>query len=444
MKKKTSVLNVVEKAVTVLLLLFVVCMFVVNMLFYKDTAAPSFGKYYVYIAGEEQSIEKINPKTAVICDSELMNNLQVGNVILSVVNDENDYAIVRIAGMDETTYTLKSDYSEIDDTIVVPKENAVALCYLTSDSFGKFISFATTNAGIVVLIILPLTIVILLKSWSLIEKEKLSEKDNSKYKKEKEKKEKQKKAKAEAKLKKSDEKYNETQEDDVYLITKDENGDTSIVSADDEQEDDYNLSEENSEDETEEPEEINIPDDEQEIAETAENESEEVISVPPVFTEENIETDVTETISEPEEIPVPDISDNQETEDITEPKIHCIINNTESDESNDEIIYRNDIPEKLPDIISEPVYERTEEKSEVADKEEPEIVNKEKSEIHVISKEIKPAPSPKKTSSSSTEKKGNRYSSNRYTNSAVRRSSSKTSVDDLLKTIDSEKSRIHK
>lgn len=443
MKKEVSVFNVVEKAATVLLLLFAVCMFIVNMFFYKDTAAPSFGKYYVYIAGEEQSIEKINPKTAVICDSTLMENLQVGNVILASVNDENDYAIVRIAGMDETTYTVKSDYAEIDNTIVIPKENAVALCYLTSDSFGKFIHFATTNAGIVILIILPLTIVILLKSWSLIGKEKLSETEISES--EKKKKEKQKKAKAEAKLRKSEEKNNENQEDEVYLITKDENGETSVIPADnDEQENEYNTAEENIEEyEPEEPEEINIPDDEQETyipenTETAESQpAEEIPSYeePAAFEENNIETAVTETVyentAEPEEIYVPD----KNTEDAEEPEIQQIVNNNaEPAESNDEVIYRTDVPEKLPDIISEPVTVS-----------EPAPAENKKPEIHVVSEEIKPARPKKKTSSSSsTAKKGNRYSSNKYTNSSVRRSSSKTSVDDLLKTIDSEKSKIHK
>lgn len=420
MKNKAKKLNVVGAVVTVVLLLFVVAMFVINMLFYKDTAAPSFfGKYYVYITGDEQKIEGIEKNIAVICDSTYMNNVQVGNVVLAEVNDEKDYAVLRIVGMDETTYTLKSDYSEIDDTITLPKSDAVALCYSKSAGFGGFVDFATTNAGVVILIILPLTIIIVMKAWSILGKENDGEQKSEKNSDVSEKKKKEKKAKEDAKRKKADaeksepvqEQENEPEtepeyeteteiesgqqeesaeeeiiadetdytessdsdEDNVYLIKKDENGDTAIISADDEDED-------------EEPD-VDIT--------QYMNPSEE-----PQQTEEDYE-------------PVISVSENNDS----------LVSEPESPEA-DEIIYRNDIPSELPDIISDDVKPS-----------EPVVKTVEKAEAEPVKTAVKKP--------SAHKKNNNRYTANKYATGA-RRSNSRTSVDDLLKTIDSEKSKIHK
>lgn len=419
MKKKAKKLNVVGAVVTVVLLLFVVAMFVINMLFYKDTAAPSFfGKYYVYITGDEQKIEGIEKNIAVICDSTYMNNVQVGNVVLAEVNDEKDYAVLRIVGMDETTYTLKSDYSEIDDTITLPKSDAVALCYSKSAGFGGFVDFATTNAGVVILIILPLTIIIVMKAWSILGKEKDDEQKPDDV---SEKKKKEKKAKEDAKRKKADAEKSETEsqsepesepiqeeneveqqeevseentddeiysnisdsdEDDVYLIKKDENGDTAIISADDEDE------------KTEPDVDITQYMNPSEEAEQPEEDYEPVISV----SENNSET----------------VSDN----DFSEPKLP----------ETDEIIYRNDVPSELPDIISDDVKPS-----------EPVVKTVEKTVPEPVKTVEKKTSAPSHTH----KKSNNRYTSNKYATGA-RRNNSRTSVDDLLKTIDSEKSKIHK
>lgn len=431
MQKEIRKSNIFEVVIMVVLLLLLVFVFGVNMLFYKDSAAPSFlGKYYVYVTNEA-NMDGIKKDAAVVCDSTMTENLQIQNVVLAAVNDEDDKAVLRIVGMDDSTYTLKSDYSETDDTIVIPKNNVLALCRWTSSEFGKFVTFATSNAGIVLLIVLPCTIIVLLQAMRVLDKDGKGKekevKNNEAY--EKDRKAKEKKEKEEAKRRKlriGNDDEPESEEADIYLIKKNKNGNAAIIPADEEEEE--IKTDKNSE--TEVIKTVN----EEEYAEVQKNVEAKIAAAEKIY---NLKSEPDE-VSEIPEIPVQTAEPVKNIKDIdlsafNKPQIEHKI--TEPETIEDDII--SEIVEETPKIekISAPLEEpiRTEEKPEPIKK-----VIKAEPEIR------KPAPSPapvKKKPSSSA----NKYASNKYTSSAMRRSSSsKTSVDDLLKTIDSEKSKFHK
>lgn len=343
MQKKLRRNNVFEVVIIVILLLLIVFAFGVNMLFYKNSAAPKFlGKYYVYVTDEE-NMDGIKKDSAVICDGTAIGNLQLQNVVLASVNEDNDKAVLRIVGMDDATYTLRSDFSETDDSVIVPKQNVLALCRWTSSEFGKFVMFATSNAGIVLLIVLPCTIIVLLQAVRILDKDNGSDISDEKNRKAQEKE----KAKQAARKNKK------------------------VADDDDEDEDDNRIYRR--------PEVIKTVD-EEEYAEVQKNVEAKIAAAEKIYTPEP------EPEKEPEPVPLPAEEPAPAPVPVPEPE-----------------------PEPVP--VPEPVRKPS----------------------------VPSAPKKKKPSSSA-----NKYSSNKYTSNAARRSTHKTSVDDLLRTIDSEKSRHHK
>ena len=364
MQKKLRRNNVFEVVIMVILLLLIVFAFGVNMLFYKNSAAPKFlGKYYVYVTDEE-NMDGIKKDSAVICDGTAIGNLQLQNVVLASVNEDNDKAVLRIVGMDDATYTLRSDFSETDDSVTVPKQNVLALCRWTSSEFGKFVMFATSNAGIVLLIVLPCTIIVLLQAVRILDKDNSSDTSEEKNRKAQEKEKAKRNAEAARKNRKAAAEPDDN-EDDNRIYRRPE-----VIKTVDEEE--YAEVQKNVEAKIAAAEKIYAP--EPEPAKEPE----------PVHAEEPV------TVSEPEEEPVPVPEPEEEPEPVSVPE-----------------------PEEEPEPV--PV---------------PEPVRKPSASS---------APKKKKTSSSA-----NKYSSNKYTSNAARRSTHRTSVDDLLRTIDSEKSRHHK
>lgn len=381
MQKKLRRNNVFEVVIIVILLLLIVFAFGVNMLFYKDSAAPKFlGKYYVYVTDEE-NMDGIKKDSAVICDGTAIGNLQLQNVVLASVNDDNDKAVLRIVGMDDATYTLRSDYSETDDSVIIPKQNVLALCRWTSGEFGKFVIFATSNAGIVLLIVLPCTIIVLLQAVRILDKDNNSDTADEKNRKAKEKE----KAKRTAEAAKKNRKATlESDDDDNRIYRRPE-----VIKTVDEEE--YAEVQKNVEAKIAAAEKIYAPEPEKEP-------KPEIIDTPePV--EEPVSVPEPEPVEEPVSVPEP--------EPVEEPAREI--------------------------SVSESVEELLEEISAHESVKEPEKTQPARKPS------APPAPKKKKPSSSA-----NKYSSNKYTSNAVRRSTHKTSVDDLLKTIDSEKSRHHK
>ncbi len=376
MQKKLRRNNVFEVVIIVILLLLIVFAFGVNMLFYKDSAAPKFlGKYYVYVTDEE-NMDGIKKDSAVICDGTAIGNLQLQNVVLASVNDDNDKAVLRIVGMDDATYTLRSDYSETDDSIIIPKQNVLALCRWTSNEFGKFVMFATSNAGIVLLIVLPCTIIVLLQAVRILDKDNNSDTADEKNRKAREKE----KAKRNAEAAKKNRKAALESDDDDNRIYK-------------------------------RPEVIKTVD-EEEYAEVQKNVEAKIAAAEKIYAPEpEKEPEIPDTLEPVEEpVSVPEPEPVEEPVSVPEPE-----------------------PAEEPVSVSESVEEILEEISVSKSVKEPERTESARKPS------APPAPKKKKPSSSA-----NKYSSNKYTSNAVRRSTHKTSVDDLLKTIDSEKSRHHK
>ncbi len=431
MQKKSRKNNIAETVIIVVLLLLILFSFVINALFYKDSEAPLFmGKYYVYVTGEEKTIGNIDEKTAVICDRTLIESAGVSNVVLAIINEDNDKALMRIAEMDDKNCLLQNDVN--GDTILVNRKNVIGLCTNISRSFGKFVTFATASQGIVLLIVLPCTIIVLLQALRILDKEDTEEENETtnSNETEKERKLKEKKAKEEAKRKKfiseigaesTDESENE---DNIYVIEKTEEGNAAIIPVNDEAEE----TEEEQEEETI-FQRIARKKAEKLMAEKSKEENPEEI-IP------EQETKISkEIISEPvkEEEPKIDISQfnkpfKPETQEIKSEPIQIV--KTEEPEIKPE-------PVAEPKItVSEPVPVKTMAKPETEIK-----LQKPEQEIKIQKSEPqaevkKPAPAKKKSVSASASK----YSSNKYAS----RRSSKTSVDDLLKTIDKEKSKINK
>ena len=367
MQKKLRRNNVFEVVIIVILLLLIVFAFGVNMLFYKNSAAPKFlGKYYVYVTDEE-NMDGIKKDSAVICDGTAIGNLQLQNVVLASVNDDNDKAVLRIVGMDDATYTLRSDYSETDDSVVIPKQNVLALCRWTSSEFGKFVMFATSNAGIVLLIVLPCTIIVLLQAVRILDKDNHSNTAEEKNRKAQEKE----KAKRNAEAAKKNRK--------AAAETDDNEDDNRIYRR---------------------PEVIKTVD-EEEYAEVQKNVEAKIAAAEKNYAPEPVEEPVSvpEPVEEPVSVPEPE----EEPVSVPEPEEEPVFVPEPEEE-----------PVSVPEPVEEPVSV-------------PEPVRKPS------------APKKKKPSSSA-----NKYSSNKYTSNAARRSTHRTSVDDLLKTIDSEKSKHHK
>ncbi len=448
MQKKSRKNNIAETVIIIVLLLLIVFSFVINALFYNESKAPLFlEKYYVYVTNEEKTIGNIDEKTAVICDRTLAESAGISNVVLAIINEENDKALLRIAEMDDKNCLLQNDVN--GDTILVNRRNVIGLCTNISRSFGKFVTFATASQGIVLLIVLPATIIVLLQALKILDKEDTEEESETDNQNEKERKLKEKKAKEDAKRKKfiseigaenSDE---QEDEDNIYIIEKTDEGIPKILPVTDESEDDEQqeetifqriarkkaeklMAEKAKEEKTEEI----IP--QQEIKVPEEIISEQVKQEEP-YTDlsqfnKPFKPEKSEIKSEPIQIVKPEKSEiesetvqpvkSEESEVKSEP-IQLI--KPEKSEIKPEI--------KVSQPVSEPVPVMTEIKSE-----QPTIkIQKSESNTTEIKKS---APAKKKSVSASASK----YSSNKYAS----KRSSKTSVDDLLKTIDKEKSKINK
>ncbi len=395
MQKGSRKNNIVEAIIIVILLLLIVFSFVINAFFYKDKEAPLFmNKYYIYVTGDENTVQGINPKTAAICDRTLTENIQVGNVVLAIINEDNDKALMRIAELDDKTCKLKSDSS--DDTILINRKNVIGFCTNLSTGFGKFVTFATASQGIVLLIVLPCTIIVLIQALRILDKDDSEENES-----EKERKLKEKKAKEDAKRNKliSESKSDEEEEDKIYLIGKDENGKASAVPADEAEEQMESIAQRIARKKAEKL---------RAEKEARENKEEKIVESPvPVIEDKTVQI-----------APVVEDKTIQMTkEPIVEDKT---VQMTKEPVAEDKTIKINNVEENIVDTIQSET-----ELSQFAKPYRPKAERE-------IKEDFKPV---KKKSSSST-----KYSANKY---ATRRSS-KTSVDDLLKTIDNEKSKIHK
>lgn len=407
MQEKLKSKRVIEAVIIAVLLLPIILTFSTNMLFYKDSAAPEFmGKYYVYI-NDKENMNNIPKNTAVICEKTDTESIQVNNVILATVNPENDKAVLRVVDMDEDTYTLRSDFADesleepVEDSLVINKENALALCKWTSNGFGKFTAFATSNAGIVTMIVLPCTIIVLILASCILEKD-TSKKDapfeNAET--EKERKAREKKEKAEAKRQKLIDKKNIADYED------------EILPAEPEYEEEIQ----------------EIPDTEEKSEETAPEPEKEIIKTVNDDEYAAVQKTVEAKIAAAEKISMSRFETTNLEEDNSEPapaeEIKVTVNQPAAVEEKTKIIKAENIVEDMENTIDISAVKPAAKKE--------------------ISTDVPHKPKPK---SSAVRKPSatNKYSSNKYSaNAAKRNTSSKSSIDDLLKTIDSEKAKHNK
>lgn len=148
--------SVFTMILTIFLIISVIFTFSISYMFSTEgISGRLFGKY-VYIMESEDMMPEIEKGSAVISDEKGISVLVESNVILFKNGNREDVMRIRqlVHNTENTVYVVSPD-ARPQETIEISKDKVIAKCITEGKNLGKFISFLSSLAGIIIFMIIP-------------------------------------------------------------------------------------------------------------------------------------------------------------------------------------------------------------------------------------------------------------------------------------------------
>jgi len=190
MTKPSKVSKFFKTLLVILLVLIIFIAIVINIAFLKTSNAPELFGTSIYIM-QQDNMKDVAEGVAVISKSNEIDTLEVGDTVLCLTSPANDYKevlkLINITQEDGSTYYyVRADTEDDADALKLTEDKIVAKCLFTIPNLGKFISFARTTVGIIVLVLVPCAILLIIKITSDVEERKEQKKEDEQLRKSKE------------------------------------------------------------------------------------------------------------------------------------------------------------------------------------------------------------------------------------------------------------------
>lgn len=166
--ERAAVLKVVEIVVAIILALVVLLTIGFYVIFTPSKNLPQLFGHIICTAGSS-SINDIDEGDVVFASVKEAENVGAGSVVLCKVEEDANPALLRIREVqkegDKVYYILKADDTPDNLSIRLPQDAILAKAVKRNAGFGKFLAFAKSETGIIVMIIIPCVLLIL---WQVI------------------------------------------------------------------------------------------------------------------------------------------------------------------------------------------------------------------------------------------------------------------------------------
>ncbi len=164
MKKTKKARSVFAILLAIVLLLIIACTIFTNVLFSGDKL-PKLAGYHLYLHETEDMEPDIPQNSLVLAKDAPTASITPGNKVLCYLSDGTMAlrVIYQITvNEDGTSSYYPGTALEQGSELTIPRENVFALCEWQSKDLYKYIKFATSVGGIMVLLVVPCIILILM------------------------------------------------------------------------------------------------------------------------------------------------------------------------------------------------------------------------------------------------------------------------------------------
>ncbi len=160
-KRNGSVFSVL----LVIVLLLVVATTVAANVIFSTNGIPKIGNYYFYTHETNDMEPDIHQNTLVLAKASTADSLSPGNKVLCYLSD-NTLALRALYNItvneDGSTNYFPGTALEQGNELAIPRTNIFAICTWQSKELYSYVKFATSVAGIMVLLIIPALILIVM------------------------------------------------------------------------------------------------------------------------------------------------------------------------------------------------------------------------------------------------------------------------------------------
>lgn len=156
--KKVSAVSAVEIILIILLAAVIAAMVFVGVVFHKDNTATSIFGYSFYRTKAVNMEPNIPQNTVIIAKESEISSITEGSVILCKIGEYT--ALIRVTQVQDGAYIVKFDAAPENETARVESSSVIAKAVWQFEAFGKFLDFATSTVGIIIMLIIPLSIII--------------------------------------------------------------------------------------------------------------------------------------------------------------------------------------------------------------------------------------------------------------------------------------------
>lgn len=159
--KKFSAFSVAEVILIILLVAVIAAMIFIGVVFHKDNTATSVFGYCFYRTKAVNMEPKIPQNTVIIAKESENGSIETGSVILCKIGEYT--VLTRVAEVQDGAYIVKFDAAPDNETFRVENSAVIAKAVWQFEAFGKFLDFATSTVGIIIVLIIPLSIIIIVQ-----------------------------------------------------------------------------------------------------------------------------------------------------------------------------------------------------------------------------------------------------------------------------------------
>ena len=149
----------------VIILFIVIAGTIASNLIFSGERVPKFAGYYLYLQESDNMSPDIPEKSLILAKPSISEELQEGNKVLCYLAD-GTLAVRNIYKIDQTEDGIINYYpataQEQGVDYVIPRTNIFAVCTWASQELYQYVNFATSVAGLMVLLVVPCVILIIM------------------------------------------------------------------------------------------------------------------------------------------------------------------------------------------------------------------------------------------------------------------------------------------
>ena len=173
-KKSPKAITVIEIIIIAIFAIVIIGMISMHFMFGKEGAHPKVFGNYLYLSRVTTMVPSIPENSVITAKPAVESELVPGKVVLCNIdnNGKTFTTILRIQDVQlddgKTYYILKADTNPQNMTYKAPADSVFATCESMSVGFGKLIAFATSDVGLIAIVIIPCILVILIQVLRIV------------------------------------------------------------------------------------------------------------------------------------------------------------------------------------------------------------------------------------------------------------------------------------